>query len=218
MPRRLSTRRSIKIPAQPVGRAKASRKVMNPTTQRSSPMAEAASRMPEERSSSRSAASGGSGAWSSERISVGPGGVQADGDRVTVAFSDMTLGRIQDKHVPWLRPLLAHGAAVYFLTVTGTDRAEGSFGCNVVIAHAAAAIERLGMLPSKRLALTYDADRKAEVLGAYSSQIPILFESERLRIFPDNHSAKPGRAAVTNRSTFLAESSENRSNYSPTHS
>lgn len=69
--------------------------------------------------------------------------VSVDGDRVEIAFSDVVIGQVQDKHAPWLRPLLPFGATVHFLTVTGTDRTEGFYGSNIAIANVAAAMDRL---------------------------------------------------------------------------
>lgn len=69
--------------------------------------------------------------------------VQENGEELVVSFHDLTLGIVQDKHVPWLRPLLPYGVPLHFLTVTGADREEGGYlGVNVAIARTGAAIER----------------------------------------------------------------------------
>lgn len=69
--------------------------------------------------------------------------MQVEDEHIVVAFTDVVLGRVQDKHVPWLRLLLAFGATAHLLTVTGTDRKEGFLGCNVAFAHVHPAMERL---------------------------------------------------------------------------
>lgn len=69
--------------------------------------------------------------------------VSTENDQITAAFSDVVIGQMQDKHAMWLRPLLTFGATVHFLTITGIDRSEGFYGCNIAIANVAAAIERL---------------------------------------------------------------------------
>lgn len=67
-----------------------------------------------------------------------------DGDALVVRFEDLTLGHVQDKHVPWLRPLLPYGATIHYLCVSGTNRTEGFYGLNVAIANVAVALRRLG--------------------------------------------------------------------------
>lgn len=69
--------------------------------------------------------------------------VQDEGDSLIVSFADMEIGRVQGKHVPWLSPLVSFGATVHFLTLTGIDRDQGYWGCNIAFAHVAAAIDRL---------------------------------------------------------------------------
>ena len=54
------------------------------------------------------------------------------------------LGRVQHKHVGWLRPLLYHGAEVYLLAVTGLDRENATLGVNVAFGHVGAALARIG--------------------------------------------------------------------------
>lgn len=68
--------------------------------------------------------------------------VSACGDRLAVSFADMLVGFVQDKHAPWLRPLLEHGAAVYLLGVTGHDAPHKYLGLNVAIGFVAQAIEK----------------------------------------------------------------------------
>jgi hypothetical protein len=52
-----------------------------------------------------------------------------------------TLGRVQSKHAPWLAPLLAHGAEVVLIAVSGLGRESGPLGVNVAFTNVAVAVE-----------------------------------------------------------------------------
>lgn len=69
--------------------------------------------------------------------------VTAAGEGLVVSFAGMQLGLVQSKHVPWIRPLLEHGASVHLLQITGTDDPKKFMGCNIAFAHVAGAIDRL---------------------------------------------------------------------------
>lgn len=67
--------------------------------------------------------------------------VEVNAEGIIVSFTDLVLGRIQDKHARWLRQLIGPGARVYLLAVTGTDSPGKYMGCNVAIGHVAAALD-----------------------------------------------------------------------------
>ena len=60
---------------------------------------------------------------------------------IMVSYGDAPLGRVQTKHAPWLAPLLAFGATVHLVRVTGED--YRTLGANVCFARVGPAIERL---------------------------------------------------------------------------
>lgn len=70
--------------------------------------------------------------------------VEREEECLVVSCSDLRLGEVQRKHLPWLRPLLGRGVRIHLLKVTGTDRPEKYYGCNVAFAGVAGAIVRLG--------------------------------------------------------------------------
>ena len=76
--------------------------------------------------------------------------LDARGDHLVVSHQGRVLGRVQDKHLPWIRPLVSFGLTVTLSRVTGGasgDRAmRGThyrLGGNVVIGHVGDALARL---------------------------------------------------------------------------
>lgn len=67
-----------------------------------------------------------------------------DGARLLVSMpGGDTLGEVQAKHVPWLRPLVAFSAGPYLARVTGHAQRGYTLGCNVAFGHVGAALDRL---------------------------------------------------------------------------
>ena len=75
--------------------------------------------------------------------------LDARGDHLVVSHNSRVLGRVQPKHLGWVRPLVPFGLAVYLSRVTGRGerRAEsGAFyrlGCNVAFGHVGDALAGL---------------------------------------------------------------------------
>lgn len=65
------------------------------------------------------------------------------GDEITVTRADVPLGRLQAKHVPWVRPLVPFGLRGYLARVTGSESQGYTLGCNVVLGHTGVALSRL---------------------------------------------------------------------------
>ena len=71
----------------------------------------------------------------------------ARGDHLVVSRGGRVLGRVQPKHLGWVRPLIPFGLTVHLARVTGTD-ASGQqrgyrLGCNVAFGHVGEALGRL---------------------------------------------------------------------------
>ena len=60
------------------------------------------------------------------------------GDELALSHGGHVLGRVQPKHVPWVRPLVPFGLAVYLSRVTGGDGHR--LGCNVAFGHVGEAL------------------------------------------------------------------------------
>ncbi|GAB5550264.1 MAG: hypothetical protein SangKO_100240 [Sandaracinaceae bacterium] len=75
--------------------------------------------------------------------------LDARGDELVVSHRTRVLGRIQPKHLGWVRPLVPFGLAVYLSRVTGRGEGcaeNGAFyrlGCNVAFGHVGEALARL---------------------------------------------------------------------------
>ena len=74
--------------------------------------------------------------------------LDARGDLLVVSHGGRVLGRVQPKHVAWVRPLVAFGLRVYLARVTGgaetgAPRAGYRLGCNVAFGHVGAALAGL---------------------------------------------------------------------------
>ena len=73
--------------------------------------------------------------------------LDARGDDLVVSHGGRVLGRVQPKHLGWVRPLVPFGLAVYLSRVTGTGAAGGQrgyrLGCNVAFGHVGEALLRL---------------------------------------------------------------------------
>ena len=71
----------------------------------------------------------------------------ARGDHLVVSRGGRVLGRVQPKHLGWVRPLVPFGLTVHLARVTGTDASgEGRgyrLGCNVAFGHVGKALGRL---------------------------------------------------------------------------
>jgi len=70
------------------------------------------------------------------------------GDQLQVSFADVMLGRVQNKHLGWLIPLLEHGTGIHLLQVTGTDCPDHWLGMNIAFSRVAPAIDRFSMASS----------------------------------------------------------------------
>ena len=71
--------------------------------------------------------------------------LDARGDHLVVSYGGRVLGRVQPKHLGWIRPLVPFGLAVYVSRITGTDNRHSGYrlGCNVVFGHVGEALARL---------------------------------------------------------------------------
>ena len=73
--------------------------------------------------------------------------LDARGDHLVVSAGGRVLGRIQPKHLGWVRPLVPFGLTVHLARVTGADAAgQGRgyrLGCNVAFGHVGTALDRL---------------------------------------------------------------------------
>ncbi|MEL6614470.1 MAG: DUF6166 domain-containing protein [Bacteroidota bacterium] len=75
--------------------------------------------------------------------------LDARGDHLVASHRGRVLGRVQPKHLGWVRPLVPFGLALYLSRVTGRGEGcaeNGAFyrlGCNVVFGHVGAALARL---------------------------------------------------------------------------
>ena len=71
----------------------------------------------------------------------------ARGDDLVVSRGGRVLGRVQPKHLGWVRPLIPFGLTVHLARVTGTDASGGGsgyrLGCNVAFGHVGEALGRL---------------------------------------------------------------------------
>ena len=71
----------------------------------------------------------------------------ARGDHLVVSHDGRVLGRVQPKHLGWVRPLVPFGLTVHLARVTGTDaggpRSGYRLGCNVAFGHVGTALDRL---------------------------------------------------------------------------
>lgn len=75
--------------------------------------------------------------WTELTIQDGPAG------GLLVSYEMETIGCVQPKHEPWLRPLIPFGARVYLSRITGRERSGYWLGCNVVFGHVGAALDAL---------------------------------------------------------------------------
>lgn len=83
----------------------------------------------------------------------------AEDGALIVCWGGLILGLIQQKHVGWLRPLLAtHRLRFFLLQITGGTEHKPTLGCNVVIAGIPDALEAqargYGFRPSRQRAVT----------------------------------------------------------------
>ena len=73
--------------------------------------------------------------------------LDARGDHLVVSHGGHRLGRVQHKHLGWVRPLVPFGLTVHLARVTGTDasgpRSGYRLGCNVAFGHVGEALGRL---------------------------------------------------------------------------
>ena len=71
----------------------------------------------------------------------------ARGDHLVVSCGGRVLGRVQPKHLGWVRPLVPFGLTVHLARVTGTDASHQGrgyrLGCNVAFGHVGEALGRL---------------------------------------------------------------------------
>ncbi len=68
--------------------------------------------------------------------------LDARGDHLVVSHNSRVLGRVQPKHLGWVRPLVAFGLAVYLSRVTGRGERGYRLGCNVAFGHVGDALAR----------------------------------------------------------------------------
>ena len=65
-------------------------------------------------------------------------------ERITALYRGHALGHVQEKHVPWLAPLVEAGAGAQVLQITGDGPSKGQYhGCNVAFTGLAEAIRKL---------------------------------------------------------------------------
>ena len=69
--------------------------------------------------------------------------LDARGDHLVASHRGRVLGRVQPKHLAWVRPLVPFGLALYLSRVTGRGEGRYRLGCNVVFGHVGAALARL---------------------------------------------------------------------------
>ena len=72
--------------------------------------------------------------------------LDARGDHLIVSHDARVLGRVQPKHLGWIRPLVSFGLALYLSRVTGADGSSPRgyrLGCNVAFGHVGEALARL---------------------------------------------------------------------------
>ena len=69
--------------------------------------------------------------------------IDARGDHLVASHRGRVLGRVQPKHLGWVRPLIPFGLALYLSRVTGRGEGRYRLGCNVVFGHVGAALARL---------------------------------------------------------------------------
>ena len=69
--------------------------------------------------------------------------LDARGDHLVAFHRGRVLGRVQPKHLGWVRPLVPFGLALYLSRVTGRGEGRYRLGCNVVFGHVGAALARL---------------------------------------------------------------------------
>lgn len=123
----------------------------------------------------------------------------ARGDDLVVSAGGRVLGRVQPKHLSWVRPLVPFGLRVYLSRVTGADddRPRGyRLGCNVAFGHVGDALAALAGTtgggdgaPSAhdRASLRLVVARGANVQAATAATgVPILPEAESLTGYPDD--------------------------------
>ena len=65
------------------------------------------------------------------------------GEGLLVRYDDVLLGKIQPKHLGWVKPLIPFGLTLHLSRVTGHDYEGYSLGCNVVLGHVGASLDRL---------------------------------------------------------------------------
>lgn len=95
--------------------------------------------------------------------------------RLAVSFDGDTLGQIQSKHVPWLRPLLPFGARLYLVRITGQDH-DYTLGCNVAFGRVGSAVTAL----NHALGTDVGGD------GYGASEVPTEAVSARTTSLPDH--------------------------------
>ena len=66
-------------------------------------------------------------------------------DGLRASHDGAPLGRVQSKHLGWVRPLVPFGLTVYLARVTGTEGTRRGYrlGCNVAFGHVGEALRRL---------------------------------------------------------------------------
>ena len=69
--------------------------------------------------------------------------IDARGDHLVASHRGRVLGRVQPKHLGWVRPLVPFGLRVYLSRVTGSGERGYRLGCNVAFGHVGDALAGL---------------------------------------------------------------------------
>lgn len=83
------------------------------------------------------------------RLSVCRIGEGSGRPHIIVSTPRGPLGRLRRKHTAWALPLLPYGLAAYALQVTGGTPDKPTRGCNIALAHIAAALDALEQAPGR---------------------------------------------------------------------
>ena len=121
--------------------------------------------------------------------------LDARGEHLVASHRGRVLGRVQPKHAPWVRPLVAFGLAVYLSRVTGADaeRPRGyRLGCNVAFGHVGSAVAALADATRGGDGASVDARSPLRLVVPdaprvqTASGVPVLPEAESLTGEPDD--------------------------------
>lgn len=120
--------------------------------------------------------------------------LDARGDHLVASVGGRVLGRVQPKHLGWVRPLVPSGLRLYLSRVTGRGEGRYRLGCNVAFGHVGEALHRLadaaGGGDGASTALDVRAPLRLVVPGEsrarVPAEVPVLPEHESLTGDPDD--------------------------------